>query len=99
MAGPRWSATSRFRPASGYSMQPSASLKVKVLEALRRDGDVSVNPSPEVPNRRPVTDEVMVYWSAPSDRKSTRLNSSHVRISYAGFCLKNKKHLGELHTP
>src|SRR5690554_7632889 len=27
------------------------------------------------------------------DRKSTRLNSSHVRISYAVFCLKkNKKH-------
>src|SRR3989442_3110063 len=24
------------------------------------------------------------------DRKSTRLNSSHVRISYAGFCLKKK---------
>src|SRR3989442_6482125 len=24
------------------------------------------------------------------DRKSTRLNSSHVRISYAVFCLKNK---------
>src|SRR3989442_11511312 len=28
-----------------------------------------------------------------SDRKSTRLNSSHVRISYAVFCLKKKKHL------
>src|SRR5436305_13261396 len=26
-----------------------------------------------------------------SDRKSTRLNSSHVRISYAVFCLKKKK--------
>src|SRR6476620_8636966 len=26
-----------------------------------------------------------------SDRKSTRLNSSHANISYAGFCLKNKK--------
>src|SRR5690625_685034 len=25
------------------------------------------------------------------DRKSTRLNSSHVAISYADFCLKNKK--------
>src|SRR5436305_3442518 len=25
-----------------------------------------------------------------SDRKSTRLNSSHVRISYAVFCLKKK---------
>src|SRR5690554_1775551 len=26
----------------------------------------------------------------PLDRKSTRLNSSHVRISYAVFCLKKK---------
>src|SRR5438874_10570628 len=29
--------------------------------------------------------------SAPIDRKSTRLNSSHVEISYAVFCLKKKK--------
>src|SRR3989442_8944006 len=28
---------------------------------------------------------------AGRDRKSTRLNSSHVRISYAVFCLKKKK--------
>src|SRR5437870_12909622 len=28
---------------------------------------------------------------APRDRKSTRLNSSHVAISYAVFCLKKKK--------
>src|SRR5690606_40688410 len=27
------------------------------------------------------------------DRKSTRLNSSHVKISYAVFCLKRKTHL------
>src|SRR5438067_12562488 len=27
----------------------------------------------------------------PADRKSTRLNSSHVSISYAVFCLKKKK--------
>src|SRR3712207_8779757 len=27
----------------------------------------------------------------PSDRKSTRLNSSHANISYAVFCLKNNK--------
>src|SRR5258707_5680965 len=26
------------------------------------------------------------------DRKSTRLNSSHANISYAVFCLKQKKH-------
>src|SRR5690554_2587773 len=30
------------------------------------------------------------YLGALSDRKSTRLNSSHVRISYAVFCLKKK---------
>src|SRR5690349_24016977 len=29
---------------------------------------------------------------ARADRKSTRLNSSHVEISYAVFCLKKKKH-------
>src|SRR3989442_6401469 len=30
---------------------------------------------------------------AQGDRKSTRLNSSHVRISYAVFCLKKKKNI------
>src|SRR5690606_41704069 len=37
------------------------------------------------------------------DRKSTRLNSSHVKISYAVFCLKKKKshrrHRGHGHRP
>src|SRR5690625_5461665 len=35
--------------------------------------------------------------SAPSaaDRKSTRLNSSHVAISYAVFCLKKKKSIAD----
>src|SRR5690606_40255131 len=34
------------------------------------------------------------------DRKSTRLNSSHVKISYAVFCLKkkNKENVRNLHT-
>src|SRR3989442_9975842 len=33
---------------------------------------------------------MLVKWET-LDRKSTRLNSSHVRISYAVFCLKKKK--------
>src|SRR5437868_12219207 len=34
------------------------------------------------------------------DRKSTRLNSSHVSISYAVFCLKKKKHnITDTHVP
>src|SRR5438874_9040170 len=28
------------------------------------------------------------WWDGGADRKSTRLNSSHVEISYAVFCLK-----------
>src|SRR5690349_22218936 len=36
--------------------------------------------------RREIADGV-----ADIDRKSTRLNSSHVEISYAVFCLKKKK--------
>src|ERR1035441_8320556 len=33
---------------------------------------------------------VPLPWSFPTDRKSTRLNSSHLGISYAVFCLKKK---------
>src|SRR5690625_3487774 len=35
--------------------------------------------------------ESVNVWDALRDRKSTRLNSSHVAISYAVFCLKKKK--------
>src|SRR2546427_1352595 len=31
-----------------------------------------------------------------SDRKSTRLNSSHSQISYAVFCLRSEEHTSEL---
>src|SRR5256885_6852844 len=34
--------------------------------------------------------------SRPGDRKSTRLNPSHLVISYAVFCLKKKKKLEQL---
>src|SRR2546426_5922394 len=49
-----------------------------------------------------VPDEVLGYLdrvraSSPIDRKSTRLNSSHLVISYAVFCLKKKKRLHTSH--
>src|SRR5256885_11678946 len=37
------------------------------------------------------------YKVEPEDRKSTRLNSSHLVISYAVFCLKKKKQQRDLH--
>src|SRR6266478_7331227 len=36
--------------------------------------------------------------SEASDRKSTRLNSSHSQISYAVFCLKKKKNNRDMPT-
>src|SRR5205814_7835126 len=39
--------------------------------------------------------EGLLFWDGATylrDRKSTRLNSSHLGISYAVFCLKKKKH-------
>src|SRR3989442_4623645 len=47
-------------------------------------------------NRTQFTGSDLTGWSPKRrpcqlDRKSTRLNSSHVRISYAVFCLKKKK--------
>src|SRR5437899_10048510 len=40
---------------------------------------------------RAVADAVGVSLGLGVDRKSTRLNSSHLGISYAVFCLKKKK--------
>src|ERR1035441_8743007 len=37
--------------------------------------------------------------SCSIDRKSTRLNSSHLGISYAVFCLKKKKKKCQTHLP
>src|SRR3712207_9013365 len=42
-------------------------------------------------HRRDVDDTVMHIGTSLSDRKSTRLNSSHANISYAVFCLKKKR--------
>src|SRR5262245_64931087 len=53
--------------------------------ALIRSHSLSASPSSPSVTKRPSP-------SAPrADRKSTRLNSSHLGISYAVFCLKKKK--------
>src|SRR5262245_64313867 len=51
-------------------------------------------PSSEIQNRTPAAWSLAASAmpsSYGSDRKSTRLNSSHLGISYAVFCLKKKK--------
>src|SRR5690349_22957610 len=68
--------------------------------AIARDeffGAIEWIHQPEVVRRVPVA--VLAGERCAVDRKSTRLNSSHVEISYAVFCLKKKnKHSTLTHT-
>src|SRR5256885_12298986 len=48
-------------------------------------------PQRAVPHRAPRQRRRRLPAAVPVDRKSTRLNSSHLVISYAVFCLKKKK--------
>src|SRR3712207_8721203 len=52
-----------------------------------------LHPPPDPPRLQAAVDEVEVRRGRVllrTDRKSTRLNSSHANISYAVFCLKKK---------
>src|SRR5690554_2988367 len=61
--------------------QLAAYLASNLLDNGARNGDIPIRGSGYPV--KPVVED-------PQDRKSTRLNSSHVRISYAVFCLKKK---------
>src|SRR5256885_9385939 len=50
-------------------------------------------PAASEPAPRPRRDPLPSAAGPAGDRKSTRLNSSHLVISYAVFCLKKKKKL------
>src|SRR5690606_39650045 len=57
--------------------------------ALQQAGEPELAGRPGV--GRQVRAPVVGIHGGPADRKSTRLNSSHVKISYAVFCLKKKQ--------
>src|SRR5690606_42074551 len=68
----------------------------------RRSSDLTGSPAvfwldPERAHDRNLIEKVERYLgehdTSGLDRKSTRLNSSHVKISYAVFCLKKKNQL------
>src|SRR5437870_6504844 len=78
---------------AAYGLAPTAVVKrgargVLVLgeervELPARDGDVV--------DATGAGDALAAPVASTTDRKSTRLNSSHVAISYAVFCLKKKR--------
>src|SRR2546426_8407307 len=52
-----------------------------------------LHPVATVPTPLSLTSPTPPYTKFTTDRKSTRLNSSHLVISYAVFCLKKKKNI------
>src|SRR5256885_10559876 len=64
-------------------------------KVVNRGTQGEYNPWPNTPHMERIylRDLSSVSYGNGVDRKSTRLNSSHLVISYAVFCLKKKKHL------
>src|SRR3712207_8300318 len=72
-------------PIYGPAAQDSQGLAVEIREPSE-GGGLSCSDAEALKSRQ-----------RTSDRKSTRLNSSHANISYAVFCLKKKKNIRLCH--
>src|SRR5690606_39777049 len=71
-----------------FVMQVGANSVAQHVVTLEREGISLKDVFKEIKKQTDLT----VFYSAKrlKDRKSTRLNSSHVKISYADFCSKKK---------
>src|SRR5690554_7544031 len=92
-----------WQPGLAWGLTACASLlpdigRKPLADLFFRKASAVVSNVPGTPETRylagcPITEQM--FWVPQAgnigDRKSTRLNSSHVRISYAVFCLKKKK--------
>src|SRR5688500_10627028 len=84
-----------FRPGENVQVVPMSVMRRKIAEHMV----LSAHTSPHVYSVYEVNfgrvaslrDQKKAQYEAAGDRKSTRLNSSHLVISYAVFCLKKKK--------
>src|SRR5690606_40456926 len=86
-----WQGTDRQgRPTQGETVGTSQAV---VKAQLRKQGiaakTVKRKTKPLFSSKKAIKPADIAIF-ARQDRKSTRLNSSHVKISYAVFCLKNK---------
>src|SRR5438445_5142855 len=77
-----YSATTEIYTLSLHDALPISELLSHLGGVHTRDNSGSPDRQVDLPVRR---------TRIVSDRKSTRLNSSHANISYAVFCLKKKK--------
>src|SRR5439155_8369107 len=76
-----------FDPA----LRPGCELAVDAYHTAQRVGGIAISGGDPEPGAIGVLGGLGRAFASVRDRKSTRLNSSHVAISYAVFCLKKKK--------
>src|SRR2546421_1904677 len=69
----------------------TANVRSQSSSVLFVNGMPGVDPAPALLTRISIFPSPSRVRSTITDRKSTRLNSSHDQISYAVFCLKKKK--------
>src|SRR5436309_11006277 len=85
--------TTLFRSTNRWAVEDARARGAEVVALHAYEVPV---PAPDAAPSSPVDLPALVAEAHDSaqqfvDRKSTRLNSSHVKISYAVFCLKKKK--------
>src|SRR5690554_7272523 len=91
-----WQVTSQLikqKPITGHGSGAFAALYMNELANWFEAGKGTETQSMVAGSPEATFNEALKLWLEKGllDRKSTRLNSSHVRISYAVFCLKKKK--------
>src|SRR5437667_631328 len=84
--------TTLFRSLLALDASPQEERKKRKKKKAEEEPVTQTLPLlPEPPGAVVAETGRLVFHVSPLDRKSTRLNSSHITISYAVFCLKKKK--------
>src|SRR5690349_22710358 len=81
--------TTLFRSATAYTVSTAEKTYADYTLKARNPGGHSSEPRAD----NAIFDLTDAIARLRADRKSTRLNSSHVEISYAVFCLKKKNNI------
>src|SRR5690242_21533811 len=83
--------TTLFRSHTWVDLEEVADIDARLADLGVGADDIPVVVTPTATLCRPTPGEFAEHLGLTLDRKSTRLNSSHMSISYAVFCLKKKK--------
>src|SRR5438874_1832470 len=96
---PHFPYTTLFRSSASWRSAPSAGCRRRRHPSRGRCRRAGAAPSPRGSTPCAAPGGVSGMRPGKKDRKSTRLNSSHVEISYAVFCLKKENITPALTTP